>query len=116
MDDRDIAGEQVGKLRQEERRAKLCLQLLDQEFLTVVALQRLVDDQLSTAMSRSPPPAGDDQVHGPAGVRIVLHAGIVVSARPAAKTPRRCQFSIWRWSPRLAICCDQSISGSLCTT
>ena len=56
--DRDVAGEQVGELRQEQRRAQVVHQPLVEEGLRLVrACGSPVRIALSTATSRSPPPA-----------------------------------------------------------
>jgi hypothetical protein len=56
--DGDVAGEQVGKLREEERRAQFGGQLLVEQHVAVVARRRGFEDLgVDVASSRSPPPA-----------------------------------------------------------
>ncbi len=75
--DRDVTGEQVRELGEEQRRAQFGRQLLVEQLLAVVALQRLVDDQridIDVALAAA---GGHDHVHAAAGVEIVLEAGVV---------------------------------------
>ncbi len=51
--DGDIAGQQIGELRQKQRRAQFGRQLFVQQLFAVVALQRFVDDQANRQRCRA---------------------------------------------------------------
>ncbi len=57
MHDRNIAGEEVGQLRQEQGRAQIAHQPLVEEGAGLLVLRMPVRIAVSAAISRSPPPA-----------------------------------------------------------
>ena len=76
MDDRDIAGEQVGELRQKQRRPQIVHQPFVEEGRRGVALaRRRSGSRMSTAMSRSPPPAATIMSVRPRISGVALDAG-----------------------------------------
>ncbi len=75
--DGDIAGHQVGKLGEKQRRAQFRRQLFVQQLFAVVALQSLVNDQridIDVALAAA---GSNDHIHGGAGFGIFLQAGII---------------------------------------
>jgi hypothetical protein len=77
---RDIAGEQIGQLRQKQGRAQIAHQALVEEGAGLLDLRTPARMAVSTAMSRSPPPA--------ATIMSVRSSNSALPAMPASLSAR----------------------------
>src|SRR5262245_31507050 len=114
MHDGDVAGEQVGELRQEQRRAQIVHQLFIEEAGRQVAFRGRVEDRNIDCDVALAATGGDDHVHPREDFLVTLDAGGVQRKARGISTDALPQLHL-PWSPFFGICASKLTGASGCT-